>query len=281
MDKDIQVISLDTNKVWYENTATKKIVHKTTSINEKENLLKASTFLTNKHIIMNGQNYSIQVPQIYSWNDDSNTLTMSFCSGENLELMLRDKKKRKLAIPFLQNMMNFILKEHFYWQDFAPRNIIISEDIVYLVDFEKPLTFKVDNILTFLRPHIFEEYSSFLLPNERVITTDQVFTPTSKDKNKKINIEDIKVKRIQSIAIALGHTDFITYEQYLKIQSMMIKAEEPFISKDEIVFPRVELVKMLEDKKTNPSVYIDYASTILKKNNMLVKQELNKEEERY
>lgn len=62
---------------------------------------------------------------------------------------------------------------------------------------------------------------------------------------------------------------------------MMIKAEEPFISKDEIVFPRVELVKMLEDKKTNPSVYIDYASTILKKNNMLVKQELNKEEERY
>lgn len=281
MDNDIQVISLDTNKVWYENTATKKIVHKTTSINEKENLLKASTFLTNKHIIMNGQNYSIQVPQIYSWNDDSNTLTMSFCSGENLELMLRDKKKRKLAIPFLQNMMNFILKEHFYWQDFAPRNIIISEDIVYLVDFEKPLTFKVDNILTFLRRHIFEEYSSFLLPNERVITTDQVFTPTSKDKNKKINIEDIKVKRIQSIAIALGHTDFITYEQYLKIQSMMIKAEEPFISKDEIVFPRVELVKMLEDKKTNPSVYINYASIILKKNNMLVKQELNKEEERY
>ena len=61
-------------------------------------------------------------------------------------------------------------------------------------------------------------------------------------------------------------------EEYLNIQKMILKAEEPFYNGTELVFPRVQLVKMLEDKSINPSVYQKYANEILLRNNQ------NKEE---
>jgi len=99
-------------------------------------------------------------------------------------------------------------------------------------------------------------------------------------KNKKININDIKVKRIKSIAIALGYTDTISMEEYLNIQKMILKAEEPFYNGTELVFPRVQLVKMLEDKSINPSVYQKYANEILLRNNIVPRQFTIEEAER-
>jgi hypothetical protein len=192
---------------------------------------------------------------------------MSYCSGENLELLLRNADTRQSAIPFLQAMLKFVLKKKFYWQDFAPRNIIINDEIIYLVDFEKGLEFSTNNLQTFFRNHVFEEYSSFLLPDERLISCEKIFSPSTEEKNKKININDIKVQRIKHIALALGYNDVISMEEYLNIQKMILKAEEPFYKEKELVFPRVELTKMLENKNTDSNAYFKYATEILVRNN--------------
>ena len=88
-------------------------------------------------------------------------------------------------------------------------------------------------------------------------------------KNKQIYVDDIQVKRIKSVAIALGYSDIISMETYLHIQKMIIKAEEPFYNGQSIIFPRIELAKMLENKEMNPSVYQKYANEILIRNNIL------------
>ena len=280
MKDNLQVISLDPKKVWYEVVNNRQIVNKRTSYQEKDNLLKAKNFLKNKGIKINDIHYSIQVPSIYAWNENTNILSMSYCKGENLELLLRNPHTRQKAIPFLQSTMRFILAQHFYWQDYAPRNIIIDDETIYLIDFEKGLDFSITDLQTFFRNHVFEEYSSFLLPNECLISSEQIFLPSTKEKNKKINISDIKVKRIKSIAIALGYTDTISMEEYLNIQKMIIKAEEPFYNGSELVFPRVQLVKILEDKSINPSVYQKYANEILLRNNIVPQQFTIEEAER-
>lgn len=266
MDNNSQVISLDPKKIWYETIGNKTIVYKKTSVQEKDNLIKAKIFLNAKSVNIEDTCYSIQVPDIYSWNQDTSTLSMSYCLGENLELLLRNPHTRNSSIPFLQSMMRFVLTQHFYWQDFAPRNIIIADRIIYLVDFEKGLDFSIDNLKTFFRNHVFEEYSSFLLPSERLITAKQIYSPSTEEKNNQIKITDIQVKRVKSIAMALGYSDFISMQEYLNIQAMIINAEEPFWDGSNLVFPRIELVKMLENKNIDSSVYQKYASEILSRN---------------
>lgn len=275
-----EVISLDPSKLWYKKQEDKIIVYKKTSISEKDNLIKAKNFLNKKLIKIGTVDYSVQVPNIYSWDENQNILSMSHCPGNNLELLLRNPEQRSFAIPFLQAIMRFVLTEHFYWQDFAPRNIILDNKIIYLVDFEKGLNFSIDNLVTFFRNHVFEEYSSFLLPSECLISTKHIFSPSLEEKNKKISINDIQVKRIKSIAIALGYSNSISIEDYLNIQKMIIKAEEPFYNDANLIFPRIELVKMLENKNTDPSVYQKYAKEILIRNNIFLQKNTNERTER-
>ena len=280
MDNKLKIISLDSNKIWYEVVNNKKIVHKRTSLQEKNNLINAKKFLTNKTIKINDKSYSVCVPDIYAWNENKNILSMSYCDGKNLELLLRSSNTRKNATPVLQSMMRFILSHHFYWQDFAPRNIILNDKTIYLVDFEKGLSFSIDDLKTFFRNHVFEEYSSFLLPNECLISAEQIFSPSPKEIDKRLNVNDIQVKRIKYIANALGYEDTITMNEYLNIQKMILKAEEPFYSESNLVFPRVHLSEMLENKTIIPSVYQNYAREILLRNNISPTQLTAKEIER-
>ena len=53
MEDNLQVISLDHKKVWYEVVNNRQIVNKRTSYQEKDNLLKAKDFLKNKGIKIN------------------------------------------------------------------------------------------------------------------------------------------------------------------------------------------------------------------------------------
>ena len=77
MGDDLQVISLEPKKVWYEVVNNRQVVNKKTSYQEKDNLLKAKNFLKNKSIKINDIHYSIQVPNIYAWNKNTNILSMS------------------------------------------------------------------------------------------------------------------------------------------------------------------------------------------------------------
>ena len=79
---------------------------------------------------------------------------------------------------------------------------------------------------------------------------------------------------MKAIANKLNYPNIITQEQFLEIYRMFLIAELPQIVSEQIIFPRVELEKILETKKTNPLAYEEYADKILE----LVKQ--NKKEKK-
>lgn len=259
-----QITSFDSNKVWKHEENGQKSIFKRTVYAELENLLKAKEFLKSKGIIIGGKKYSINVPEIISWNKDSHILNMTFCSGENMELLLRDNTKRNQYIKIFQSIFMFMFRNNFYWEDFAPRNILIQGNHISLVDFEKGLHLHDVDLRQFLRQHVYEEYSSFLLEKERLLNPSLVFSATEIEKKEQISIDSIEVKRIQTIAKLLGCPSFITRQQYLNIQLLIIKAETPYYIDNHLFFPRVKLEELLQDRQTNPMAYIDYATEIIR-----------------
>ena len=264
MQDNNQIISFDNNKVWEHTEHNIKTIFKKTNDMEVKNLMNAKEFLKNSKIIVNGINYTINVPDVIDWNNLSQTLHMTFCPGQNMELLLRDTKQRNQYIPLFQTIFMFMFKEGFYWQDFAPRNILIQSTNISLVDFEKGLNFGNQNLIKFLRDHVYEEYSSFLLRDERLLNPSSIFNATTKEKKEHITIDSIEVKRFRAIAKALNYPAIITYEQYLYIQYLIINAETPYYVNEDIVFPRIKLENILQNKQRNPQAYMDYALEVVK-----------------
>lgn len=258
-----KIISLDPNKAWYEEINNVPAFKKITTFSEVELLQYAKNVLDNKFVYILGHRFFIKVPDVYNWDNINSILTMSYCKGENLECLLCEPTTRNFGIELLQAMLKFILDNNFYWYDFAPRNILVDSSTIYLVDFEKGIDDKIKHLKLFLRNHVFEEYSSFLLRNERIFNTDFVYSLYDGETDKPICITDIKVKRFKSVALQLGYTDTITLSQLLDIQKRIINAEEPYYHNGQIIFPRIQLVKMLENKVSNPNIYHEYAKLIV------------------
>ena len=137
----------------------------------------------------------------------------------------------------------------FYWVDFSPRNILINKENkkICFVDFEKGLKFKNNDLIQFFRNHVYEEYSSFLLLNERILNGEKIFKLQPLEKNITINKNEIKIKRVKATANKLNFPDIITQDQFLEIYRMFLIAELPQYTNNEIIFPRVELEKILEE----------------------------------
>ena len=229
-----------------------------------------------KSINIIGNEYRIEIPKLHDWNEETKMVKMDFFNGVNLETLLRIISTRTEAIIFLNKLLEFILLNDFYWVDFSPRNILINKNDkkICFVDFEKGLSFKENNLIHFFRNHVYEEYSSFLLLNERILNGEEIFKLQPSEKNITINKNEIKIKRVKAIANKLNYPNIITQEQFLEIYRMFLIAELPQIVSEQIIFPRVELEKILETKKTNPLAYEEYADKILE----LVKQ--NKKEKK-
>ena len=264
MNNQHEIISLDPTRTWCERLDGRFVFKKITNKEEVDLLRYAHSVLNNKEIITSKQTFSIRVPEILNWDNQASLLTMSYCEGENLECLLCTSSTRDFAVELLQALFKFIIVNHFFWYDFAPRNILISSNVIYFVDFEKGIDNNVKHIKLFLRTHVYEEYSSFLLKNERLYSADYVYSLYNGESDITISISDIKVKRFKAIALQLGYDGTILLSELLKIQHMIINVEEPHLSDDEIIFPRIKLVKMLEDKLKNPQVYVDYAKLIVK-----------------
>lgn len=272
----MKIISFDSERIYVTNDNNITYLNKKTKRSEIENLKKAKEYLTGKSINIIDNNYKIEIPKIHDWNEETEMVKMDFFHGTNLETLLRTIPSRQEAILFLNKLLEFILLNDFYWVDFLPRNILINKEDkkICFVDFEKGLSFKENNLIHFFRNHVYEEYSSFLLLNERILNGEEIFKLQPTEKNITINKNEIKVKRVKATANKLSYPDFITQEQFLDIYRMFLIAELPKIVNEEIFFPRVDLEKILETKKTNSLAYEEYADKILE----LVKQ--NKKEKR-
>lgn len=261
------IISYDSTKVWTIQKGNTIIFQKATSKEEVKHLMTAKDFLKGKSLTIDNKVFTLEVPNILDWEEKIGILSMSFCKGDNLEILLRTPSHRQHAILILHAIFNFILENNFYWYDFAPRNILIDDDKISFVDFEKGLRFDVVDLKAFLRNRVYEEYSSFLLKEERIFTVDNIFELDDCDKiDNFCKVEDIKIKRVQATAIALGYAGAISKEQYLNIYRMFLIAEEPFVEQDELIFPRIELEEILATKNINLNAYNDYALKIVKHN---------------
>lgn len=268
MDNEKQVISLTKGKVWKTNFNGKSVYAKKTNRAELENLLKGKKFLKDKYLNINEKIYKIDIPEVYNWNQEANCMIMEECVGSNLELRLREKERREEGVIILHSVLKFMIDNKFYWKDFAPRNIIIGEDIIYLVDFERGLEFEVGNIKDFFRENVYEEYVALLLPEERPISKEKILK-ISEEENKKIDLGTIHSSRIRRIAQKKKITNEISYTQYMKILDMILIAEEPKRNESgEVIYPIVELEEILEKKG-----YEHYIKEILMRNNIEIEGE--------
>lgn len=260
----MEVISLTKDKVRQINYDGKHSYEKKTTTKEVQNLKIATQFLNQTNtIVINNKSYKIKVPEIYCWNDKSNNLIMEECIGDNLELMLRNPQKRIFGVNLLHHIMKFILDENFYWHDFAPRNILFnnSNSEISLVDFERGISLdSTINKLSFFRENVYEEYVAFLLPEERPISSNEIFT-LHNESNPTLEINSLTSNRIKLLARRLGFSNTISYSQYLNIIQMLITAETPFKKGNNIIFPIIELEDTLSQFG-----YEKYISIILDRN---------------
>lgn len=268
MNEEKQVISLTEGKVWKTYFNGKSVYAKKTNYREVENLLKGKEFLKDKYVNINNKVYKMEIPQIYDWNQYSECMIMEECIGDNLELRLREKDKRNEGVIVLHSILNFILDNKFYWKDFAPRNIIIGENTIYLVDFERGLEFEVTNIKDFFRENVYEEYAAFLLPEERPIGKERILK-ISEEENKRIDLQSINSSRIRRLAQKKNLKKEICYMQYMELLDMILTAEEPRRNESgEVIYPIVELEELLEKKG-----YEYYINEILIRNNIEIEGE--------
>ena len=263
-----EIFSLDKSRICIDKSGSTPIFRKKTNIDEVNNLLKAKNLLENfSNVLIKEKNYTIKVPKVYDFDDKTETIKMEFFKGKNLETLIRNKDTHTEYVYFLNYLLDFLISNNFSWGDFAPRNILVSSNEICLVDFEKQFYNKIDNLSEYLHNHVYEEYSSFLFLNERIFSIDDVFSIDS-FKNEKINIDDIKIKRLKYLAKTMfENNNSIYYADYLKIWKYILTAEIPFIYNDNFIFPRLFLSNILENKLVNDVCYYNYSKAIILLNN--------------
>lgn len=235
----MDVISLDNNRVKiYE----KKVVKKS-NLKEFMALIKAKEFCEKLGTIeIMGQSYQLCVPGEVEFKN--NYIHMERCFGDNLEIILRNKETHDKGVVYLNTLASIFLKNNFFWNDFAPRNIIIGENKIYILDFEKGISdYPIKDNLYFM----YEEYSAFLLPNEKIYDINSILSikPNSK---KTIKFKEIKSRRIKQILNYLGYDEEVSYDKYVLAIKMILANEEPYKKEDDLVFPLVELEELLIEK---------------------------------
>lgn len=154
-----------------------------------------------------------------------------------MEHLLRGNT-HKDGCEFLNALLTFLCHNQFYWLDFAPRNIIISESrkLIILVDFERGINASLTpkHFLT----RIYEEYMIFLLPSENILSKKVMISLQPAD------TEFLKQsKRIKTIKEVLAHRSIVVSN--VDVFKELLRLEEPIVAKNEIYFPVVGLDDLL------------------------------------
>lgn len=254
------IVSFDPDKTWIEKKQDLIIFCKKTNIYELKNIKKINKIILNRKIKISDKIYNIRTPEIIKWDKDNKILYLKYCNGNNLEFILRNKKTHKKGVLILNTILNFFIENNIFWRDFAPRNIIIEENTIYIVDFEKGFK-KAKNYREYLRFNVLEEYCLFLTEKERIYNINDILLQP-KEKNIKYKFENIKDKRYVYIAKELGCQDAINKSQYISILKMLIKIEQPKLINNVFCFPGVELDKIFRDYKKEKALKI-YSKKIL------------------
>lgn len=246
---DDRIISLTKGRVGVIQRNNTSFVFKKTSRPEYCNYMKAKHLLSqhNTTICICGKQYSLSLPTHIEWNNTHSTLLLDYIPGVNLEISLRDNCTYSFGAEVMKNILSFMTTIDFFWLDFAPRNIIISEQTreIFLVDFEKGFLSSYHSAYEYLAL-IMEEYSAFLLPvdNPYLDDLDSLF-----HKNKDLLRVHLlrKSKRIAALINLLGKSQIDRADTDIAIYIALIRAQIPRKKRDSIQFPIVDWEQILLD----------------------------------
>lgn len=231
----MEVISQDPERVKIFDDRVVKV----SSENEIENLKFAKKFCeTLEPIVIEGKAFSFYVPKIIEVNDTN--FVMERCFGENLEIMLRTKKSYNSGTKYVNAIFLHFIKNNFLWKDFAPRNILVDvkKRIISIFDFERGFENQTDNLVSYFVNNVYEEYSAFILSNDRAISVDEAFKI---EDDQILEIEKIKSRRFRMLLGRTGFKNTCKLSDQVNVVKMIIKAEEPYIKNGKIIFPLVDL----------------------------------------
>lgn len=232
------VISIDESKIRDDG----QLFFKRTNQQEYENLLLINNKLSGKKMTIDNKEYTFHIPQVFSFQD--NVITMEKCDGDNLELLLRKENTHNQAVLMLNEILKYLIYNNIYWFDFAPRNIIINDSTIHLVDFERPLIFDKLDMNLYFKDTVYEEYSAFLKPNEKIINEKQIYENASK-----LILPTQCSKRVLTILELLGEKEELKADQYYYIVRKILTREKAYNDKTgNIVFPLVVLENVLIQK---------------------------------
>lgn len=188
---------------------------------------------------------------------------MEKCFGNNLEIMLRNSNMHNIGALYTNQIFDNFIKEKFYWKDFAPRNILISDDNISIVDFERGFENNDVKIFDYLMDNVYEEYAAFLLPDERLYQFEDII---AKVDERSISMSKINSKRVRMILNRLGYETEVPFSIYILAVQMIIKFEEPYLKDNDIIYPIIDLEIYLKE-----SGYEKYVNRIMGEYNEKIK----------
>lgn len=241
------IVSYDPDKTWCELTNDKLLFYKKTNLNEYNSIIRMTNLLKNNKLSIENREYKIKVPSVISWDEEKFVLCLEYCEGINLEFLLRNSDTHDYGRLILNALLDFFINNKIYWSDFAPRNIIIDNTNIFIVDFEKGIMKEDTLLFDYLRNHVYEEYGLFLLLNERKYFIDEIFDNVLEE-DRVYNLNEVESDRCKKIAQLLGYKEKITKKEYLNIMKMIVEVEIPYFDYDKIIFPGVYLDEIMTDK---------------------------------
>ena len=246
----MEVISLDEDRVKiFDNYVKKK-----SNVNEYNSLNKANLMSKElNNITIDNTYFQIVTPKVYDFTN--NIITMERCFGDNLELILRHRNTYNTGVLFLNNLLKFFIDNNFYWQDFAPRNILVQKNKISILDFDRGISDKVPSIQDYLVNSVYEEYGAFILPDDRIYDINDVYDSID---NTLMNISIISSNRVKTILKNLGYKDYVPIKDYMLAIKMIVTNETPYKDNEEIMFPILELEEYLKNEG-----YQKYAEKII------------------
>lgn len=235
----MEVISLEEGKISFDGD----LVYKKSNASEYETLnLVYDKLLKFNTIEIDGKSYKIKSPKVYDFNND--VICMSRCYGSNLEIILRSQESHGRGVKYLNKLFTHFIDNKFFWKDFAPRNIMIDNETIYIMDFERGVVDESTTVKDYLIDIVYEEYAAFLLPSERLIDINSVYR--SED-CKLMDVNTIKSRRVKNILKLTCNKDNVTYKDYLSAIKKIVVSETPYMENGEIKYPIIELEEFMKN----------------------------------
>lgn len=251
--KAFSVTSLEDERVSLIQKNGSFLVSKKTTISEPKNLARVKSWLKmngNLSGLKTGLHLNISIPKVMEWKISNSTLVMEYCCGVNLETeLIKNDKNRDLYIKIISDLLHWIKEKSFYWQDFAPRNMLFNKEsnTVTLIDFEsrlkigrKMMSEKEFNL--FIQNRIILELATVLFAAEQKYLCPNIWKYSRRTS---IPLGEIIGRRRRGY-ILFHHPGIyrIKHSDLVQIEKRIVYIATPFYYKNTVFYPLIALSKI-------------------------------------